>query len=277
MRLHVLSARIAATALAAFVVACSSGTPGTVEPDGGTAIPGADGSTPGTPSDPTGACGGLVACGAACTTLDEDAAHCGDCATACPSGSACLAGTCKPTSCEDDPISSRVTCGSFCVNVRDNPDHCGACGVRCGSKQACYDAACVDTFGAGDSCADPIVMPGGGDNVQVAFTFGAALQTQVLTCGDPAARPRKVFRFTANANKPNSKFSITGGLSSSDLVLELFGDASCGAASAIGCNDDGADKRPTLETATASGKTYFVVVSSKGAPPAGRFYLKFDD
>lgn len=121
-------------------------------------------------------------------------------------------------------------------------------------------------------------MPGGGDNVQVGFTFDGANETQVLTCGDPTARPRRVFRFTSSKTKDGARFEVEGGVSTDDLVLEVFGDAACDKGSAIGCNDDDDDdKRPVLRVSIETGKTYYVVVSSKGAPPAGRFYMKFDD
>ncbi|MDF2694441.1 MAG: Tryptophan synthase alpha chain [Labilithrix sp.] len=185
-------------------------------------------------------------------------------------------GVCRAETCE---APSRTTCGSRCVLTRQDPDHCGACGTTCGAKQACHEGACVDVFGSGVSCADPIVMPGSGDNIEVAFTFDGATEKHVLTCGEPAARPRKVFRFTANKTKDGAKFEVQGGLATNDLVLEAFRDASCNEAAAIGCNDDqdAKDKRPALTIAIESGKTYFLVVSSKGPPPAGRFYMNFDD
>ncbi|MBX3187947.1 MAG: hypothetical protein KF819_13070 [Labilithrix sp.] len=268
---------LATLLLGAFAVGagCSSGT-STADPAGDGGPGGSSGSVPEIP----GACGGLVSCGGECTTLDEDAKNCGACGSACPAGQVCERAQCRPGTCEAYDGGTHLyvkPCGSLCVDVRRNPDHCGGCGTRCGARQTCYESVCVDVFGAGASCADPIVMPGGGGNVEVAFTFDGATETQALTCGDPTARPRKVFRFTANDTKPNASFEIKGGLPTDDLVLEVFRDASCDAASAIGCNDDDRDKRPRLKLAIETGRTYFVVVSSKGPPPAGRFYMKFDD
>jgi hypothetical protein len=225
----------------------------------------------------SGACNGLVACGGACVALDEDSRHCGACGNACPGGQVCILGACKAGTCED---SFRTTCGSECVRLTENPAHCGACGKACGAGTVCHKSACVNVFGSGASCGDPIVMPGGGENVSVSFTFAGATETQLLSCGEPTARPRRVFRFTANKTKDDAKFEIRGGLASNDLVIEVFSDASCEKAQSIGCNDDPGktgELRPEVRVPIQSGKTYFIVASSKGPPPAGRFYMHFDD
>jgi hypothetical protein len=259
----------------ASIAACSGGSSSidATNVDGG---PGGGSSGSSGGSALPGVCGGLVSCGAECTVLDEDAKHCGACGNACPAGQPCVAGVCRTDTCE---AVFRKTCGTLCVYTAENPDNCGACSTRCGAKQTCFKSACVDVFGTGTSCADPIVMPGGGSNVEVGFTFDGATQSQVLTCGDPTARPIKTFRFTANKTKSDAKFEIQGGLATNDLVLEVFGDAACDKASAIGCNDDehAGEGRPELRIPIETGKTYFIVVSSKGPPPAGRFYMKFDD
>ncbi len=243
------------------VAGVSSGTPG-------------DGASSGAPPPASGACGGRVACGAHCTNLDEDRRHCGACGRACADGEVCDDGVCVAGTCE---ARFATTCGDLCVQERDHPQHCGACGNACAAGTVCHEGACVAALGTGTSCADPVVMPGGGDNVRVAFTFDGASETQVLTCGDLTARPRRVFRFTANKTKDGARFEIEGGLPTNDLVLEVFSEPSCEPARSVGCSDDDRDARPVLEIPITSGKTYFVVVSSKGPPPPGTFYVKFDD
>jgi hypothetical protein len=247
----------------------SSGSSGSSTPTGG--------ATASSENPASGSCNGLVPCGGDCVALDEDNRHCGACGNACPSGQVCVAGACKAGTCEE---SFRNACGPECVRLTENPAHCGACGKACGAGTVCHKSACVNVFGSGASCADPIVMPGGGENVNVSFTFAGATETQLLSCGEPTARPRRVFRFTANKTKDDAKFEIRGGLSSNDLVIEAFSDAPCEKAQSIGCNDDSGkagELRPVVEVSIQSGKTYFIVVSSKGPPPAGRFYLRFDD
>lgn len=276
-------ASLVSLAAAVLVVACTTTTtsvpsnvgdagPGSEGPDGEGPGGDAGGEEPG--SEGLAVCNGLVSCDAECTSLEDDAAHCGACGTACAEGSICRSGSCQATTC----TGSYAECGTRCIQLRMDPMNCGACGTACGAKETCHDGACVSVFGAGNSCADPIVLPGGGENVEIPFTFANANETQLLTCGEPVARPRKVFRFTAQSSIERPSFEIRGGLPTDDLVLELFGDATCGASASLGCSDDyQGDKRPRLEVPVQAGKTYFVVVSSKGPPPAGVFRLRFDD
>jgi hypothetical protein len=72
---------------------------------------------------------------------------------------------------------------------------------------------------------------------------------------------------------------VVGGLDTDDLVVEVFSDSTCAAASSVSCNNDktASVRRPEVDFQGRAGKTYFIVVSSFGPPSQGRFYLHVDD
>lgn len=269
----------------AVVAACGSGSasPELVDPatDGG-ASPSASGgdggssSRPGAPStEPSGLCGALRDCSGACVSLDESNTHCGACGKACDAGQVCLNASCRVGACTDF---GRLACGDACVDPDTDPAHCGACGKACGAGKLCANGACVASGGDGTSCASPLLFPP--DTRAIAFTLADAPTTGTkLSCGDLEARPARAFRFTADRTKKGARFSVQGGLASDDLALEYYATAACDGAGALGCNDDAdaTDKRPQLDVDLEAGKTYFLVVSSKGPAPRGRFTLDFDD
>ena len=86
--------------------------------------------------------------GNACVDVETDADHCGDCATACPDGTLCSAGSC---SC----FGGEALCESSCVNLDADPQHCGDCGTACGPNKVCWMGVCAD------SCADLTDCDGG--------------------------------------------------------------------------------------------------------------------
>ncbi len=93
----------------------------------------------------------------ACVDPQTDANHCGSCDAPCPTGVACVAGTC-------DCGAHAIACGDVCVDPLSNPDHCGGCDAPCplvclagrcasdcGTLVDC-DAACVDTTTSAEHC-----------------------------------------------------------------------------------------------------------------------------
>ena len=92
-------------------------------------------------------CGGDL-----CIDLQSDAQHCGSCANACPSGVACIAGTC---SC---PVGDQL-CDDACVDTNVSPEHCGGCGQPCEAGEVCNASTCVGGCDVGleqcgGSCVD---------------------------------------------------------------------------------------------------------------------------
>ncbi len=80
---------------------------------------------------------GCDTCGtSACIDFTSDAAHCGDCDAACPSGASCEAGQCV---CPAD----LALCGGRCTDTLRDSAHCGACGKACGSGEVCEAGQCV--------------------------------------------------------------------------------------------------------------------------------------
>ncbi len=120
-------------------------------------------STGGLPA--TGGAGGMVsstcpagqtACGAACTNLQTDNAHCGACSTACANGTTCQAGKCET------PCAAGLTsCGGTCLDTNTSAQNCGTCGNACGAGQTCTAGKCVCQTGTlcGAACADTQTDP----------------------------------------------------------------------------------------------------------------------
>ena len=93
---------------------------------------------------------GLKRCQNRCTDLATDAANCGTCGTACPTGASCTDGTCA---CGGD----RVACGNSCVSLHDDPGNCGRCDTTCPAEALCIDGRCSCPSGqeaCADECAD---------------------------------------------------------------------------------------------------------------------------
>jgi hypothetical protein len=104
-----------------------------------------------------------VLCGGTCTDLSADDANCGGCGLACPSGEACVAGTCGGTAtCPPGTLD----CGGECRDVSGDPEFCGTCTrTVCADDEVCTDGACscrpgltacdgacVDTESSPDHC-----------------------------------------------------------------------------------------------------------------------------
>ena len=89
--------------------------------------------------------------GDSCVDLQSDAAHCGECHHACPSGIACVAGAC-------DCGEGGEVCGDACTDLQSDPNHCGDCDNACADGQVCLEGACSDDCGeltaCGQSCVD---------------------------------------------------------------------------------------------------------------------------
>lgn len=90
-------------------------------------------------------CGGSV-----CVDLATSSEHCGDCGTACPSGSACIDSQCECSG-------SLIFCDGRCVDDQSNTEHCGGCGTVCAAGALCNVGECVCPAGlteCSNACAD---------------------------------------------------------------------------------------------------------------------------
>lgn len=88
--------------------------------------------------------------GAACIDTMNDAANCGACGLACPSGIGCSEGSCMC------PGGGEV-CGDACVDTQADPNNCGACGETCTGGLVCLAGECVDGCGDLQECAGACV------------------------------------------------------------------------------------------------------------------------
>jgi outer membrane protein assembly factor BamB len=79
----------------------------------------------------------LVACGAVCVHLGDNAKNCGSCGHVCGTGESCVNGACQ-ASCA--PKQSR--CGDVCANLATDASHCGSCGTDCALDEVCSAGVC---------------------------------------------------------------------------------------------------------------------------------------
>ena len=94
-------------------------------------------------ASPDGGVGGFV-----CASLQTDSSNCGACGTACPIGTACVAGQCAIrcgaglTSCA---LASDGGSASQCVSLQSDSGNCGACGMACAAGSVCQAGKCQAT------------------------------------------------------------------------------------------------------------------------------------
>jgi hypothetical protein len=234
---------------------------------GDASSPASGGAEPHTPA--TGCRAGFVTCAATpsspavCAHLEDDYAHCGDCATSC-SGGSCVGGSCVPASMA---CPYGAMCGGTCVNDRyRNVDHCGSCFDRCGDAQLCVGGVCATGDGDGTSCASPLRWDVDAEE-NAGFRAGSPTgATHVFPCGPLAAIPTKWFRFTSQ--KDDTNVSVDTKNPSNALALAVYSSSACDGTVLVGCSTN--DTEPTVDVPNAKGKTFFVAVGyvSVSAPVA---------
>src|SRR5262249_53946874 len=70
-----------------------------------------------------------------CVDLKTTTSHCGSCATACPTGQVCNAGSCGCTT-------GLSLCSGQCVDLTTNGSNCGQCGTTCSGGRSCSGGTC---------------------------------------------------------------------------------------------------------------------------------------
>lgn len=147
---------------------------------------------------------GQTPCSGTCRNLMADAAHCGFCGNACPSGLICRDGQCgfpgtaapatttgaTVTLVVDLTCSGRETaCGNACVNVFTDRKNCGVCGRACRDGEICMDGRC------GPACA--------GNGTTLCDDRCIDLDTDMDNCGACGAECETLL--------PNAKGSLCSG------------------------------------------------------------------
>ena len=83
-----------------------------------------------------------VPCRGVCLDPSSDPANCGACGVACPSGSVCVVGQCRPLC-----PTGQTRCGDRCVSTQTDNAHCGACGDACAPGLVCSQGRCGPSCG----------------------------------------------------------------------------------------------------------------------------------
>ncbi len=93
-------------------------------------------------------CDAQNTCGADCVDLQTDEAHCGTCATQCPSGGTCTKGVCACSP-------NATVCTGACADLQTDPAHCGTCDGSCATGYSCVGGHCACTkTSCGGVCVD---------------------------------------------------------------------------------------------------------------------------
>jgi hypothetical protein len=92
-------------------------------------------------------------CSGQCLDLTHDAANCGACENACPSGQSCIGGLCALVC-----PAGLILCNGVCVDLRSDPQNCGSCGKVCPGGAQCVNGACAcpaPQIVCSGACVDP--------------------------------------------------------------------------------------------------------------------------
>ncbi|MEZ4407429.1 MAG: MXAN_6577-like cysteine-rich protein [Polyangiales bacterium] len=122
-----------------------------------------------------------VPCRGACLDPTSDPANCGACGIACPSGSVCVVGQCRPAC-----PTGQTRCGDRCVDSQTDNAHCGACGAACAPGLVCSQGRCGPSCGPMYAlCSEsPVAVTDGG----VALDAGSSAPVNV--CADTRTNER---------------------------------------------------------------------------------------
>ncbi|MGZ3427106.1 MAG: hypothetical protein ACXVCV_10685 [Polyangia bacterium] len=120
--------------------------------------------------------GGATGGSGGCFDPSNDPRHCGDCATQCPNGDACVLGHCVATPCNPPCTNGnscvggecrcngggacgndQTCCADGCKNLASDPQNCNACGKTCKSGDYCCKGVCTppddnNCTGCGQAC-----------------------------------------------------------------------------------------------------------------------------
>ena len=89
-------------------------------------------------------CGGAC-CGSQCIDVTSDPNNCGGCDVVCPSGGACVNGSCAGCGPSGNACDTgQMCCGSNgCKSLDSDVNNCGACGTVCPSGVTCVSGQCT--------------------------------------------------------------------------------------------------------------------------------------
>ena len=127
-------------------------------------------------------------CSSMCVDLESNAAHCGSCDHACPSGESCSEGVCTG-------IGELTWCAGAYVALLSDEQHCGICGHECPDDMVCANGTCsgdATTSCSGSAYCNGCVDVMGSSSTHCGGCYrgcqgtSAACNAGVCECGDLA-------------------------------------------------------------------------------------------